>query len=69
LINTITKVLLTKAFFDSDLAYLKAGLDSSVEIVKPTEFNEGGVLDALPEADILLGGLLTESVLEAALIS
>lgn len=61
-----TKVLLTKAFFDTDLAYMKAGLDSSVEIVKPVEFNESSVIDALPEADILLGGMLTEPVLKAA---
>lgn len=59
-------MLLTKAFFDADLAYLKAGLDSSVEIVKPAEFSEVGVVDALPEANVLLGGMLTESVLEAA---
>jgi len=61
-----TKVLLTKAFFDTDLDYLKAGLDKSVEIVKPAEFNESSVLAALPEADVLLGGMLTEPVLEAA---
>jgi len=61
-----TRVLLTKAFFDTDLAYMKAGLDSSVEIVKPDEFNESSVLAALPEADVLLGGMLTEAVLEAA---
>lgn len=61
-----TKVLLTKAFFDTDLAYLKAGLDSSVDIVKPAEFTEEAVLAALPEADVLLGGMLTEPVLESA---
>jgi len=61
-----TRVLLTKALFDSDLAYLQAGLDSSVQIVKPAEFNEQAVLAALPEADILLGGMLTKPVLEAA---
>lgn len=59
-------MLLTKAFFDTDLDYLKAGLDSSVEIVKPAEFSEEGVVAALPEANVLLGGMLTESVLEAA---
>jgi len=61
-----TKVLLTKAFFDTDLAYLKAGLDSSVEIIKPAEFTEEGVLAALADADVLLGGMLTEPVLKAA---
>lgn len=61
-----TKVLLTKAFFDTDLDYLKAGLHSSVEIIKPAEFNESGVVAALPQADVLLGGMLTDAVLEAA---
>lgn len=61
-----TKVLLTKAFFDTDMAYLKAGLDSSVEIVKPSEFTESGIIAALPNADVLLGGMLTQSVLEAS---
>ena len=61
-----TKVLLTKAFFDADVAYLKAGLDSSVEIVKPCAFDESSIIEALPQANVLLGGMLTESVLEAA---
>ena len=60
------KVLLTKKFQASDIAYLRAGLAQGVSLLEPESFDEAGVLAAMPQADVLLGGMLSEAILQAA---
>lgn len=59
-------VLLTKKFMQSDIDYIKAGLSPGITLIEPKEFNEEGVLEKISEADAVLGGMFSESVLEAA---
>ncbi len=58
------RVLLTRAFFDDDLAYLWAGLRPDVELVTPPAFTPEALLAAVGDVDALLGDTLTRSLLE-----
>lgn len=60
------KVLLTKKFAASDIKYVEERLDTGIEIMSPKTFDEEAILQALPEADVIMGGLLTESVVSNA---
>ncbi|MFK7857911.1 MAG: 2-hydroxyacid dehydrogenase [Granulosicoccus sp.] len=57
------KVLLTKAFAPSDLAYLTERVASTVTFVQPESFDTEGVLAKISEADVLFGGMINEAVL------
>lgn len=59
------KVLLSKALMAADREYIAARLEPGIDIVDPPEWNEAGVLKALPEANVVMGGLLSEAVLAA----
>lgn len=60
------RVLCTKKFADSDIAYIKNQLNPSIEIVGPSSYDEESILDSLPDADVLMGGLLTENIVKNA---
>lgn len=60
------KVLLTKKFMPSDIAYLEAGLDEGVELVEPDDFDEAAILKKINSVDAILGGMITEPVVKAA---
>jgi len=59
-------VLLTKKFMSSDIEYLKAGLSEGITLLEPDEYSEAAVLAKIPDAQALLGGMLTEGVVEAS---
>ena len=58
------KVLLSKAFHQSDLDYLAERVHQSVQFIKPDTYDVAGVLAKINEADVLFGGMLDERVLE-----
>lgn len=58
------RVLLTRAFFADDLAFLQAGLRPDVELVTPPAFTPEALTDAAPDADVLLGDNITRELLE-----
>lgn len=60
------KVLLTKKFADSDIQYLTDGLLAGIELVHPPAYDEGAIIESLPIADVLLGGMLSEKVVSQA---
>jgi len=60
-------VLLTKKFAASDIQYMKERLSPDVCLIEPAEFNEAGVLEQLQNAEVLLGGLLSEAVVSNAI--
>jgi len=59
-------VLLSKKFMQSDIEYIKAALSAGVTLVEPEEYTEEGVLRKINEADALLGGMFSESLLKAS---
>ena len=60
------KVLLTKKFQSSDVDYIKSRLHDGIELIEPKEFTEDSVVASIPGVDVLLGGMLTEKVVEAS---
>lgn len=58
------RVLLTKKFQDSDIEYIKSRLNSGLELIEPQEFTEDAVVASIAESEVLLGGMLTEKVVE-----
>jgi len=60
------KVLCTKPFFASDIEYINLRLDSGVEILFPKSFDQQDIVESAKDADVLLGGLITEELLQTA---
>jgi D-3-phosphoglycerate dehydrogenase len=60
------KVLLTKAFFSSDIEYIKQRLNPSIEIVTPSDFSEDGIAQVAEDVDVLFGGFVSDKILKAA---
>lgn len=61
------RVLLTKRFFEEDLAYLRARLLPEVELVFPPEYTVEAIAEtASPEIGVLLGEVIARPVLERA---
>jgi phosphoglycerate dehydrogenase-like enzyme len=60
------KVLLTKAFFPSDIEYIKQRINPEIEIVIPENFMEDTIAELSQGIDVLLGGLITEKILKNA---
>ena len=60
------KVLLTKKFQKTDIEYIRDKLSDDIELIEPAEFTEEGVVSSITDAHVLLGGMLTESVLKAS---
>ena len=58
------KVLLTKMFAETDIAYLQAGLDESITLFTPDQYSENGIIDVIDDADVILGGLLSPAIIE-----
>ena len=65
------RVLLSKALMAPDRAYIAERLAAGIDIVEPASYDVEGVLAALEGegADVVLGGLLAEPVLERAAAS
>ena len=59
-------VLLTKKFMPVDLDYLRSGLNDAISLLEPDEYTEKAVVEKIPDAQVLLGGMITEAVIEAA---
>lgn len=59
-------VLMTKKFMPSDIEYLKDGLSEGISLLEPDEYSEAAVVAKIPESQVLLGGMLTEPVVEAS---
>jgi phosphoglycerate dehydrogenase-like enzyme len=57
------RVLLTRAFFAEDLAFLQAGLRPDVELIVPPAFTPEALAEAVGEADVLLGDNITRELL------
>lgn len=60
------KVLLTKAFLKSDIEYIKARILPNIEIIEPQNYDELTLVSLTKEVDVLLGGLITEAILQEA---
>lgn len=60
------KVLLTKALLPVDLDYMSSKLDPSVDIVKPSAFDEDSIISAMEGIDVMLGGMVTDNIGAAA---
>jgi D-3-phosphoglycerate dehydrogenase len=60
------KVLLTKAFFPSDIEYIKQRINPEIEIIIPENFAEETIAGLAKEVDVLFGGLITERILKNA---
>lgn len=60
------KVLLTKAFFPSDIEYIKQRLNPAIEIVTPSNYSEDEVAKVAEDVDVLFGGLISDKVLKVA---
>lgn len=60
------KVLLTKKFADSDIQYLTERLHQGIELITPEAYKEDSIVDNLPMADVLFGGMLTENIVSQA---
>ena len=64
------KILVTRKLLDSDLQYIKSGLDKSIrgryEIVLPDDYTEESLLKCCKDADIFLGPFVTRKLLENA---
>lgn len=60
------KVLLTKRFMPSDIEYLKAGLNDGIELIEPEDYTEAGIINEIDNVQALLGGILSEAVIEAS---
>lgn len=60
------KILLTKSFFDSDIEYIESRLLPGIELDEPKNFEESTIADSAVDADVLMGGLVSEPVLKAA---
>jgi len=60
------KVLCTKPFFDSDINYINERLDSGIELVFPSSYTQEDIVSASKDAEVLLGGLITEELLSEA---
>ena len=64
------KILVTRKLLDSDIEYIKNGLDQSIkgkyEFVFPEEYNEGSLLNCCEDVDVFLGPFVTKKLLEKA---
>ena len=61
------RVLLTKAFFPEDLAYLRRGLSTAVELVVPSDYLPKTLAEAVKaDIDVLFGELVTLAILQNA---
>ncbi len=57
------KVLLTKSFFENDINYIKEGINSGIQLIIPTDYSEENLSVLVKEADVLVGGMITEKLL------
>lgn len=62
----MTKVLLTKPFFEEDLIYIKARLDKEISLVIPSSYSEEDLIKHAGEAKVLMGGFISERLIDAA---
>ena len=64
------KILVTRKLLDSDIDYIKNGLDESIpglyEFVFPAEYTEESLLDCCEDVDVFLGPFVTRRLLEKA---
>jgi phosphoglycerate dehydrogenase-like enzyme len=64
------KILITRSLLDTDIEYIKKGLDLHVsgqfEIIIPDSFDEEGICSVIRDADILLGPFVTRRMLMLA---
>ncbi|MBI2385631.1 MAG: hypothetical protein HYV14_06420 [Elusimicrobia bacterium] len=60
------RVVALKPFFPADLAFLREGLGASAELVVPAAFDPATLRGAVRGADVLLGGAVSEDILDAA---
>ena len=60
------KVLITRKFFDEDIAYLRRGLLEGIDLIIPSDYSEMSLTRLIPQANVLLGNLITENLLLAA---
>jgi phosphoglycerate dehydrogenase-like enzyme len=63
---TPVRVLATKNFFANDLAYLRAGLGPTVELIMPPTFTADCIAECASNIHVLLGDTLTKHILESA---
>jgi len=61
-----TKVLLSKQFHTTDIDYLADRIDASVQLVEPASYDEQSIIESMPGIDVMLGGILTEKIAQAA---
>ena len=64
------KILVTRKLLDSDIDYIKQGLNRQIEgkyeIVLPNEYTEESLLNVCEDADVFLGPFITKKLLEKA---
>ena len=64
------KILVTRKLLDSDIEYIKNGLDKSIkgkyEFVFPSEYTEESLLTCCEDVDVFLGPFVTRKLLEKA---
>lgn len=60
------KVLLTKDFLPGDLDYISMRLLPGIELVSPRSYDDLSLRELAPEADVLLGGYVSEILLSYA---
>ncbi|MEK7250997.1 MAG: NAD(P)-dependent oxidoreductase [Bacteroidota bacterium] len=60
------RVVALKPFYPADLALLREGLGATAELVVPAAFDPATLSAAVRGADVLLGGAVTEEILDAA---
>lgn len=64
------KILVTRKLLDSDIAYIKNGLDKSIkgkyEFVIPEDYSEEVLLKHCKDVDVFLGPFVTKKLLEQA---
>jgi lactate dehydrogenase-like 2-hydroxyacid dehydrogenase len=58
------RVLITKKFHKSDLAYIKERLDKGIELVEPETYDEEGFVKQVDNAEVLLGGFISDVLLK-----
>ncbi|WP_026706303.1 2-hydroxyacid dehydrogenase [Flavobacterium soli] len=60
------KVLLTKPFFETDVEYIKSKLDENIRLIIPQSFDTEAIQEEAKDADVLLGGMISEAILQEA---
>lgn len=64
------KILVTRKLLDSDIEYIKKGLDKSIkglyEFVFPSEYTEESLLKCCEDVDVFFGPFVTRKLLEIA---